>query len=523
MNNELLKGINKCVIYCRVSTMNQVVEGSGLESQESLCRQWARRNNLQVEQVYSDAGKSGGRLEGRHALENMVSMLEHSKEKYVVLFFDVKRLARETTDFGIMRRRIEKGGHVMVSCQEGVLDKSPHEELRTEINVATGAFERKMNAMRVREFMSERVRQGYWLFQAPWGFKHCGTTKYKKLVADERYAPIVRQAFEDYADGRLEQITDVRDFVNEQRAALGLKPFTMTQTTDMLKNPMYTACFAFPKWNIPTRVWEHVEPIIDMALFQRAQDKILNRKRFHKNKYNKDNPVFPLKGYVACAGCGRPLTASHSTGRHGKSYGYYQCQNPKCSHRSEMYIPPKVIHADFEALLARVAPTKNDIALIRALARDIYNDREREHNSDFVAKQRRVDKIEQEIADLFANYQKAKSEAIRELCEQSIERLTAEREALKVELGAPREQLMPFEQAFDIVLAVASSPLTVWRDADLSLRRAVLNIYFRGHLSYNKKEKFRTPELSPIFKMLSEFQGSKSNMVPVVGLEPTTY
>ena len=523
MNNELLSGINKCVIYCRVSTLTQVTDGSGLETQESLCRQWATRNNLHVERVFSDAGKSGGKLDGRDALAGMVSVLEHAKERHVVLFFDVKRLAREIVDFGLMRRRIENKGHLIATCQDGVLDQSPQEHFITGINVLNGQLERELNAVRVKDFMLARAQQGYWQFQPPWGLKFTGANKCKDLIADEPSASIIRQAFEDYANGKLGQITDVRDFVNERRAALGLKSFTMTQTTDMLKNPMYTACFAFPKWKIPTQVWAHVEPITDMTTFQRVQDRILNRKRFHKNKYNKDNPVFPLKGYVVCAGCGRPLTASHSTGRHGKSYGYYQCQNKNCGCRKDMYIQPQVIHDDFEVLLARITPAKNDIALIRALARDIYNDREREHNADYVAKQRRVDAIEQEIADLFANYQKSKSDAIRNLCEQNIERLTAERETLKAELNAPREQLMPFEQALDIVSAVASSPLTVWRDADLSLRRAVLNIYFRGCLTYSKKEKFRTPEIASLFKMLSEFQGSKSNMVPVVGLEPTTY
>ena len=183
-----------------------------------------------------------------------------------------------------------------------------------------------------------------------------------------------------------------------------------------------------------------------------------------------------------------------------------------------MYIQPQVIHKDFEALLAHITPAKNDIALIRALARDIYNERMAEHNAEYNAKEQRVANIDHEIADLFTNYQKAKSDAIRNLCEQNIERLTVEREALKSELNAPREKLMPFDQALDIVLAITGSPLAVWREADLSLRRAVLNIYFRGLLSYNKKEKFRTPEIAPIFKMLSEFQGPKSNMVPVVGM-----
>ena len=523
MKNELLNGINKCVIYCRVSTLNQVTDGSGLETQESLCRQWAARNNMHVERVFSDAGKSGGKLDGRDALAGMVSVLERTKERHVVLFFDVKRLAREIVDFGLMRRRIENRGHLIATCQDGILDQSPQEHFITGINVLNGQLERELNAVRVKDFMLARALQGYWQFQLPWGLKFAGARKGKEVIADEPYASIIRQAFEGYANSKLEQITDVRDFVNKQRAALGMNPFTMTQTTDMLKNQMYTACFPYKKWEIETRVWAHVEPIVDMAIFQRVQDRILNRKRFHKNKYNKDNPVFPLKGYVVCGYCGRPLTASHSTGRHGKSYGYYQCQNKNCECRKDMYIQPQVIHKDFEALLARITPAKNDIALIRALARDIYNERMAEHNADYNEKERRVANIDHEIADLFANYQKAKSDAIRNLCEQNIERLTVEREALKSELNAPREQLMPFDQALDIVLAITGSPLAVWREADLSLRRVVLNIYFRGHLSYNKKEKFRTPEIAPIFKMLSEFQGSKSNMVPVVGLEPTTY
>ena len=523
MKNELLNGINKCVIYCRVSTLNQVTDGSGLETQESLCRQWAARNNLHVERVFSDAGKSGGKLDGRDALADMVSGLERAKERHVVLFFDVKRLAREIVDFGLTRRRIENKGHVIATCQNGVLDQSPYEHLSTGMQVLNGQYEREMGALRVKEFMFERAQQGYWQFQAPWGFTFVGKNKEKNLVAEEPSASIIRQAFEDYANGKLEQITDVRDFLNIKRRELGMGCYSMTQTTDLLKNQMYTACFPFPKWKIPTQVWAHIEPIIDMETFQLAQDRIYNRKRFHKNKYNKDNPVFPLKGYVVCAGCGRPLTASHSTGRHGKSYGYYQCQNKNCGCRKDMYIQPQVIHEDFEALLAHITPAKNDVALIRALARDIYNERMAEHNAEYNAKERRVTNIDHEIADLFANYQKAKSDTIRNLCEQNIERLTTERETLKAELNAPRDQLMPFDVAFDVVLAVAGSPLNVWRDADLSLRRAVLNIYFPGKLSYDKKEKFRTPEIAPIFKMLSEFQGPKSNMVPVVGLEPTTY
>ena len=53
--------------------------------------------------------------------------------------------------------------------------------------------------------------------------------------------------------------------------------------------------------------------------------------------------------------------------------------------------------------------------------------------------------------------------------------------------------------------------------SDLATKHCVLNTTFMHKISYDKESKFRTPEIAPIFKMFSEFQGPKSNMVPVVG------
>ncbi len=57
----------------------------------------------------------------------------------------------------------------------------------------------------------------------------------------------------------------------------------------------------------------------------------------------------------------------------------------------------------------------------------------------------------------------------------------------------------------------------MWEKGDLATKRCVLNTTFMHKISYDKESKFRTPELSPIFKMFSEFQGSKSNMVHLIG------
>ena len=512
---------DKCVIYCRVSTTNQVRDGNGLDTQEALCRQWACAHNVAVERLFVDAGKSGKSIENRDELETMIRFLKHSKQLYIVLFYDLQRLSRELTDFGLIRRDIENSGHVLATCG-GILDQSPEEHLITSIQVANGQFFREKNAERVKEFMIARAKEGYWQFQQPWGLMFVGRTKQKDLVAEEPFASIIRTAMQDYASGKLESVADTRRYINEQRRTLGLHDYTMTQTTDMLRNKMYTACFSYEKWGIPTQVWAHIEPLIDMHTFQLVQDRLDGRKRIHKSKYNKDNPAFPLKGYVVCETCGKPLTGSFCTGRHGHRHGYYQCQRSECPGRKNMYINVNTMHKDFEDMLSDLEPTKNEVALIRAITRRLYNERIADREREYVEKEKRIKAIDAEIGRLFVSYTDANNPTIKSLCEQNIDRLTREKEVLRDELDAKPEISVSFEQALNAVLCVASSPLEIWRNSDLSLRRAVLNIYFRGKLTYSKAGKFRTPEIAPIFKLLRDSGGNKSYMVPVVGLEPTT-
>lgn len=44
----------------------------------------------------------------------------------------------------------------------------------------------------------------------------------------------------------------------------------------------------------------------------------------------KQHPEFPLRGFVRCADCGSPLTASKSRGKTGRTYPYYRCWVKTC-------------------------------------------------------------------------------------------------------------------------------------------------------------------------------------------------
>ncbi|PCH75315.1 MAG: hypothetical protein COC12_01090 [Rhodobacteraceae bacterium] len=50
----------KAVIYCRVSSKSQELEGNGLESQETRCREYARPKGYFVEATFPDTITGGG-------------------------------------------------------------------------------------------------------------------------------------------------------------------------------------------------------------------------------------------------------------------------------------------------------------------------------------------------------------------------------------------------------------------------------------------------------------------------------
>lgn len=58
----------KCVLYPRVSTEMQV-DGFSLDGQKSSLTRFADREEMEIVNIYEDAGKSGKSIEGRPAFK----------------------------------------------------------------------------------------------------------------------------------------------------------------------------------------------------------------------------------------------------------------------------------------------------------------------------------------------------------------------------------------------------------------------------------------------------------------------
>ena len=200
-NND--KADLRAVIYCRVSSTRQKTEGGGLDSQEHRCRQYAAAQGYDVEAVFPDDASGGGDFIKRPGMVALLSFLDAQPDKkYVVIFDDLKRFARDTEFHFKLRHAFAERG-ATVECLNFNFEDTPEGKFIETIVAAHGELEREQNRRQVRQKMVARIEKGYWVFHAPVGYRYASDrTHGKLLVRDEPLASIVQEALEVFFDVR---------------------------------------------------------------------------------------------------------------------------------------------------------------------------------------------------------------------------------------------------------------------------------------------------------------------------------
>lgn len=104
----------QAIIYVRVSSRKQEEEGSGLQSQEDVCRAFAGRKGLDVAAVYSDT-YTGGSL-ARSGLTSLIKHVRRERSKrFVVIIDDISRLNRDLKGHLEMRETLRAAGCLLMS------------------------------------------------------------------------------------------------------------------------------------------------------------------------------------------------------------------------------------------------------------------------------------------------------------------------------------------------------------------------------------------------------------------------
>ena len=512
----------KAVIYARVSSLAQMKKGDGLGSQETRCRDYANAKGYEIVEVFRDEGASGGMID-RPGMLTMLSFLKKHRRTttHVVLIDDISRLARGLEAHLQLRTEISGAGGKLESPSIEFGEDSDS-MLVENLLASVSQHQRQKNAEQTKNRMQARARNGYWAWLPPIGYRfdrvagHSG----KVLVPDEPIATTIKQALEGFASGRLETQAEVqRFFQNDPLFPKNRHGEVHAQkVTSVLTQPLYAGYMTVPRWGLHRIPAKH-EALVSFETFLKIEERLNGKPVAPVRPDVKED--FPLRGFVNCACCDRPMTASWSRGSKGKRYAYYWCFTKGCE-MARKNIAKARLEGDFDRLLDSVRPTQDLLSAAEAMLKVQWETRESAAKSQLGEIKRELQGIERKTEQLVARLVETDNLAAINAYEAQLQKLQDQKHLLSEKAAAGSKPKRSFEETFRTSLAFLSNPRVLWDSGRIEHRRKLLRLLFGGRVKYTVSEGLRTPQTTSLFAALQDFANGNSGMAHPIGFEPMT-
>ncbi|MDF2374417.1 MAG: recombinase family protein [Rhizobiaceae bacterium] len=478
-------------------------------SQETRCREFARMKGYEVLDVFKD--DVSGSLIARPGMKAMLAFSSARKSKdTIILIDDVSRLARDLQAHLDLRAAITSAGARLESPSIEFGEDSDS-ILVENLLASVSQHQRQKNGEQTKNRMKARVQNGYWVFQAPVGYRFESVRgRGRMLKRNEPVASVVQEALEGYANGRFETQADVMRFLQDNPLFPKDKRGVVRhqRVSVLLNQSVYAGYVVATKWGVDLREGQH-EPLISAQTYQRIQDRLSGG--FYAPRKSNLNEDFPLRGHVACADCSTPLTACWSKGSHSR-YPYYLCPKRGCDSYGKSIRRDK-IEGEFKALLSRATPTEALFEVAKAMFKDLWDHRMAQGEANKKSLAAQLVKIDNQVSQFLERILDASVPSVIGAYEERIQRLEMEKRIIKEKAAESGKPANAFDDALRTALEFLSNPLNLWGSERLEDRHAVLKLAFCDRLEYSREKGFRTANFTMPFKVLGGFMSGETVMV----------
>lgn len=308
----MYEDIKTACLYVRFSSHNQTEQS--IEGQTRVCRDFCKRHNIRIVEIYADRATSASK-----DIEKRVQFLKMIKDSEKGLFdavivYKLDRFARSRYDSATYKYRLKRNGVQLISATENI-SNDPEGIILESVLEGMAEFYSAELSQKINRGMRESAYKHNSIGGAvPLGYK----IEDKKLVIDPKTAPIVKEAFEKYADG--ETVAEIcrqfnaRGYKTSKGTAFGKSSFTK-----IFRNERYIGVYTFHDY----RAEDAIPAIIDKELWDRVQLRVGKIKNAPAR--NKAKVVYLLSGKIFCGHCGSKMNGNCNAG----NYYYYQCYGKK--------------------------------------------------------------------------------------------------------------------------------------------------------------------------------------------------
>ncbi len=508
--------------YLRVSSKRQEIEGTGLQSQEKRCLMELSNIGIPHEKSFFDSYTGGGDFMNRPAMRSLLAYVDaHPHKKFVVIFDDLKRFARDT-EFHLKLRLAFKNRGIVPKCLNYNFDDSPEGMFVETVLAASNELERKQNARQVVQKQKARLEAGYRAFPSVKGYTRVKDPIHGKIDIQNELAIYVKEALEGFASMRFVHKIDGAKFLQEkgviskkQNADKAISTFDK-----MLREVFYAGYIEYEPWEVNRRVGHH-KSLIGLDTFNKNQNRLIkNAVSFTRQDIREG---FELRGLINCAYCNKKYTGGPSTGRSGKKYNLYKCPTVGCE-RYGKSISTKIVHTHFEDLLKNIKPCEEIIDLAKSVFEEVWNEEIKNRSSLHSSIIKHKNDLENDISTFTDRISKAvetgASELVIKQYEKQIHKIATELEDLEENISLAYDYSIPYRTASEEVLGVLKSPYAVWKNYNPAQKQRFFSFIFETNLIYSKEEGYRTPSYSLPIRIFEEISTSKPLDVELGGIEP---
>jgi Site-specific recombinases, DNA invertase Pin homologs len=119
------------------------VDGFSLDGQKTSLKRFADREEMEIVDIYEDAGKSGKSIEGRPAFKQMLCDIENGLDIDYILVYKLSRFGRNAADILNSLEHVQSFGVNLICIEEGIDSSQTSGKLLISVLSAVAEIERE--------------------------------------------------------------------------------------------------------------------------------------------------------------------------------------------------------------------------------------------------------------------------------------------------------------------------------------------------------------------------------------------
>lgn len=497
-----------CVIYTRVSSREQA-DNLSLATQLKGCTLYAEKMGYNIAATFGGTYESA-ETDERKQFTAMISFVKKFRGKIsYILVYSLERFSRNDNSIWLTNE-LRRLGIEIVSVTQPIDTSSASGQMQQKMLFLFGEFDNKLRRQKCMDGIRDTLLDGDWPTRPPMGFDTIREKGKRRIVVNAR-GRLIRLAFEWKAYENL-STESIRARLAEK--GLKLSPQLMSK---IFRNPFY--CGKMVHNMLEGEVVDgNQEKLVSQETFLRANGVLSSNA--HGYKINEENTEIPLKRFLNCGHCGKPMRG-YIVKR--KNIHYYKCNTKACNNNKNA----GALNRAFSRILDvfRIDRAKDVIELIKRQTIAVFNQLTADKQDDYQDLQAQHSEITKKINRLEERF--IEEEIGGDLYHKYRDRYNGEKAEIEKNLMTLSRQVSNLDESIGFAINFALELPLKWLSADYRTKQRIQFLLFPEGLTYSKKtDECRTPRINSVFLYIAYFQQlitKKERGIPELGLDYASF